>query len=212
MRLVVLGATGGTGRALVRRALALGHHVTAAVRDPGRLPVRHDDLDVRTPDFADPEGMAELLRGEDAVLSALGPRGRRDAGVVAPLTGVLASAAGLAGTRRLLVVSASPVGDAPADESPAHRLLVTPLVRRVFRTVYADLAAAERLLAGSPGLDWTVVRPPRLLDGPGTGEYRVRIGGSLPRATSIDRADVARAMLSFITDERTFRQVVGIAR
>ncbi|MGV2384938.1 MAG UNVERIFIED_CONTAM: NAD(P)H-binding protein, partial [Thermobifida fusca] len=84
-----------------------------------------------------------------------------------------------------------------------------PLVRLAFAPQYADLAEMEEELAAS-GLDWTVVRPPRLLDGPGT--YRSALGSNVPNGTSITRADLARALLDMLTNDATVGQVVGVAQ
>ncbi|MER5423861.1 NAD(P)-dependent oxidoreductase [Streptosporangium roseum] len=78
MRLTVFGATGGTGRHLVRQALDAGHEVTAVVRDPARLPIDHPALDIVVADIFDAVSLKPTLDGHDAAVSVLGPRGRTD--------------------------------------------------------------------------------------------------------------------------------------
>ncbi|MGX2996705.1 NAD(P)-dependent oxidoreductase [Streptomyces sp. JNUCC 64] len=213
MRITVFGATGGVGREVVRRGLVLGHHVTAVVRDPARLTVTADGadgvLEVVGSDLTDPDGVRTAVAGRDAVLSALGPRDRRDPGVTARLTRAVLTAMAAEDVRRLLVVSASPLGTAPPGEPLTDRVLGA-VVNRVFRSAYDDLRAMEAALAASTA-EWTAVRPPRLLDGPGTGGYRTSVGGNPPSARSIRRADVAHAMLALIDDRATVRQAVGVA-
>jgi uncharacterized protein YbjT (DUF2867 family) len=85
-----------------------------------------------------------------------------------------------------------------------------PIVNRVFAANYADLEVMERDIAAS-ALTWTVVRPPRLTDRP-LGEYRIVIGGNVPRARFVSRADVAHLMLAVLDDDRARDTVVGIAR
>jgi len=209
MNLTVFGATGGIGREIVRQALDAGHRVTAVVRDPARLGVTGDALEVFPADLTDPERLRAAVAGRDAVLSGLGPRSRKDAGVAARLTGAVLRAMEAEGVRRLLVVSAAPVGPAPQDDGILDRVVLS-LVSAVLKDVYADLRAMEAELAGS-GTDWTSVRPPRLQDKPLTGRYRTVVGG-FPRAGRfIARADVAHAMLSMIDDEETVKQGVGVA-
>ncbi|MFG3100225.1 NAD(P)-dependent oxidoreductase [Streptomyces sp. NPDC048182] len=209
MNLTVFGATGGIGRRLVRQALDAGHRVTAVVRDPARLEVTGGALEVVRADLTDPEPLRAAVAGRDAVLSGLGARARKDAGVASRLTRTVLGAMEAEGVRRLLVVSAAPVGPAAEGEGALDRAMLR-VVSAVLRDVYADLRAMEAELARS-STDWTSVRPPRLQDKPLTGRYRTVVGG-FPRAGRfIARADVAHAMLSMIDDGATVKQGVGVA-
>ncbi|MGW2177261.1 NAD(P)-dependent oxidoreductase [Streptomyces sp. NPDC001732] len=210
MRITVFGATGGVGREAVRQAVAAGHEVTAVVRDPARLPVPLSDVRVCTVErLDDPEVLREAVAGRDAVLSALGSRTRRADGVAERLTGSVLAAMEAAGTRRLLVVSAAPVGPRAADDPLLDRL-VRKGIGAVLKEVYADLARMEAALARS-ATDWTSVRPPKLTDGPLTGKYRTVVGGAPRSGRTISRADVAHAMLALIDDPAAVRQGVGVA-
>jgi uncharacterized protein YbjT (DUF2867 family) len=127
----------------------------------------------------------------------------------------------LAAVRRLLVISASPVGPVatphrpgsggrdPGDD-PVMRHLLGPVIRRVLPGVYRDLAAMEDLLHLGD-LDWTAVRPPQLTDGPLTGVYRTAIDANLPGGRKISRADVAHLMLDVLRRAETYRHTVGVA-
>ncbi|MEU7579689.1 NAD(P)H-binding protein [Streptomyces sp. NPDC041068] len=209
MKLTVFGATGGVGQEIVRQALTAGHQVTAVVRDPARFTVTGKGLEVFPADVRDPEALRAAVAGRDAVLSGLGARTRADTGVVTELTRSVVRAMDAEGVRRLVVVSAGPVGPQPAD-SPLFDRALRVVIGMIFKGVYADLTVMEADLAGS-ATDWTSVRPPRLLDKPLTGTYRKVVGG-FPRAgRTIARADVAHAMLGVINDPATVKQGVGIA-
>ncbi|MFD3520887.1 NAD(P)-dependent oxidoreductase [Streptomyces sp. NPDC058653] len=210
MKLTVFGATGGVGREIVRQGLAAGHHVTAVVRDPARLDVTGDRLDVFTASaFDDPGSLRAAVAGRDAVLSGVGPRGRKDAGIAAPVTRSILAAMDAEGVRRLLVVSAAPVGEVPADE-PLVGKMAMGMVKVVLKPVYADLARMEEELTRS-GTDWTSVRPPQLLDRPVTGVYRAVVGANPRGGSKIGRPDLAHAMLAMIDDPATVKQPVGVA-
>ncbi|MFI6512643.1 NAD(P)-dependent oxidoreductase [Streptosporangium sp. NPDC050855] len=212
MKLTVCGATGGTGQEVVRQALEAGHEVTAVVRDPARLPGDLAGARVVTADVTDPRSLRPAIEGRDAVLSGLGARsrGQAKAGVAAPVTrGILAAMAGC-GVRRLVVVSAAPLGTSPPGEPFLDRRILTPLVRAVLSPVYDDLRAMERAIAESD-TDWTVLRPPRLLNGPVTGRYRLAVGSGVRAGRTIARADLAHAMLAVLDDPATVRRTVGIA-
>ncbi|MFD9910804.1 NAD(P)-dependent oxidoreductase [Streptomyces sp. NPDC059063] len=209
MKLTVFGATGGVGQELVRQGLAAGHKVTAVVRDPARFTVTGAGLEVFRADLTDVEALRGAVAGRDAVLSGLGARKRTDAGVAARLTRSVLKAMEAEGVRRLLVVSAGPLGRVPRDQPLLDRAFLAVL-NRVLKGVYDDLRAMEDELARS-ATDWTSVRPPKLLDKPVTGTYRTVVGGSVRKGRTLARADVAHAMLSMIDDGATVGQGVGVA-
>ncbi|MEU6928548.1 NAD(P)H-binding protein [Streptomyces sp. NPDC046374] len=209
MKLTVFGATGGIGREIVRQALASGHEVTAVVRDPAGFDVVGDRLEVFRSDLSDPEALRGAVAGRDAVLSGLGARSRADAGVAARLTRSVLRAMEAAGTRRLLVVSAAPVGPVPDGQAVVDKAMLA-IINSVLKDVYTDLRAMEAELAAS-ATDWTSVRPPKLTNKPLTGRYRSVVGGNPPRGRSLARADVAHAMLAMIDDPATVKQGVGVA-
>ncbi|MBO1334983.1 NAD(P)-dependent oxidoreductase [Streptomyces sp. VRA16 Mangrove soil] len=209
MKLTVFGATGGIGQEIVQQALDAGHEVTAVVRDPARFTVTGERLEVFRADLTDPEALRPAVAGRDAVLSGLGARKRSDAGVATRLTQAVLRAMEAEGTRRLLVVSAGPVGPQPADSPLADRLMMG-LVGAALKPVYVDLTAMEAELANS-ATDWTSVRPPRLQDKPLTGSYRKVVGGFPRSGRFISRADVAHAMLAMVDDPATVKQGVGVA-
>jgi putative NADH-flavin reductase len=200
--------------------LAAGHLVTAVVRNPSKLPA---DVGVVRLDLASPDGevLAATLRNVDAVISTVGPSRAAQAGIAARATAAITHAMAGAGVRRLVVISAAPVGVVPSSHRPhpprydpgddlLMRHLLSPLIRRVFGPVYTDLAAMEDLLRDG-SLDWTSIRPPRLTNGPFTGTYRTAIDRNLPHGLTISRPDVAHLMLTVLRQPQTVRHSVGVA-
>lgn len=176
MKITVFGANGGVARHAVEQMLRAGHEVTAVVRNPGTLSARPRLRVEVVPDPSQPRQLAAALRETDAVLSGVGPRSTRDGPIASRVTASIIAAMTEAGVRRLITVSAAPVGEMPADEGLFGRLVLYPIARTVLRTVFDDLARMEQEMWRS-GLDATSVRPPRLTNGPWTGKYRQRIGG-----------------------------------
>ncbi|MFD7322153.1 NAD(P)-dependent oxidoreductase [Streptomyces sp. NPDC059875] len=209
MKLTVFGATGGIGQEIVRQGLAAGHEVTAVVRDPARFTVTGERLEVHRADLTDPDALRGAVAGKDAVLSGLGARSRADAGVAAKLTRSVLAAMDAEGVRRLLVVSAAPLGPVPDGQSVLDKAVLA-IINSVLKDIYDDLRVMEGDLAAS-ATDWTSVRPPKLTDKPVTGRYRSVVGGTPPRGRSLARADVAHAMLAMIDDPATVGQGVGVA-
>ena len=220
MKLAIVAASGGIGQQLVTQAIVAGHDVTAVVRNPARV-----TADVRTVQVdmtaADPIALESAIGGSDAVLSGLGPRTMAEAGVVTPGTRAVIEAMVATGVRRIVVVSAAPIGTVPTPNRPhppkhdpgegvVMRYVLTPIVKKVLRGNYRDLALMEELLRDSH-LDWTAIRPPRLTDGPLTGTYRTAAGRNLRRGPLVSRADVAHYMLRVLDQPETIKQAIGIA-
>jgi putative NADH-flavin reductase len=219
MKLTIVAATGRIGHELVTQALAAGHDVTAVARRPRDLPaaVRAVTVDLAA---ADPGVLADAVAGADAVLSGLGPRSIRESGITTPGTRAIVTAMRATGVRRLVVVSAAPVStvaSAGNPNPPRHdpgegfvtRHVLTPMVKRILTQHYADLATMEDLLRDS-GLDWTVVRPPRLNDKPLSGRYRSAYGRNVRGGVSVGRADVAHLMLDLLNRPDSVGQAVGV--
>lgn len=213
MRLVVLGATGGIGRHVVTQALEAGHEVVALVRDPSGVPGSSDRLAVHKTDVMDPDALttelAEINPG--AVVSALGvrPPVKGPVSVCTDAMKALIPAMRATGVRRLLVVSAAGAYHEEAD-GPVTRYVAKPLLDRLLRYGFADTRASDSIVAATD-LDWTLVRPPRLLDKPLTKRYRVGGDRGLKKALNIHRADVAHYLLRALDDGSTFKKARVIA-
>jgi putative NADH-flavin reductase len=193
MKIAVLGATGRTGRLVVDELLRRGHTVVALVRDPAGAALP-DEVRLEAGDARDPAALQVLVAGTDAVISALGPvRGDRTLHrEVAPL---LREAARAAGVRRFVGVSAAGI-DVPGDAKSVRDRLVSTLMQRLGGDAAQDKADEYRQWADSD-LDWTLVRPPRLVDGPGTGRVEHSAHRSA-RRTKIARADLARFVVDCV--------------
>jgi putative NADH-flavin reductase len=208
MKLTILGATGGTGRQLVREAIGAGHEVTAIVRRPDAITDASPQLRVVRGDLLDSQWTGEGIEGADAVLSAIGATSRGPTTVYSAGTAAVLKAMDNAGVRRILVVTADPTG--PAKDRVGEAKIIHPILWQFLRGTYEDMRRMEQTLAASDA-DWTVFRPPRLTNGPVTGKARTAVGKFLPRSRVVSRADLATAMLAAINDPATVRQAVAIA-
>jgi putative NADH-flavin reductase len=206
MKLVVLGATGGTGLEIVRQAIEHGHSVTAFVRSPERLQPFLDRITVQPGDLLNSAELERVLKGHDAVVSGFGPRApvsKADANLLQQFAVALTRAMLQAGVRRVVVESVAFLFK-DSIIPPAYLF-----GRLLFPRIVADASAMERVFRESE-LDWTIVRPPRLTDAPFTGKYRAR-EGHLPRfGFAISRADVADFMLKAVENHVSSRKIVGV--
>lgn len=206
MQVAVIGASGRTGAELCRTLLARGHEVVAVVRDPARLTVPTQRVEV-----ADGRSAGELTAALDGVYAVgwcVGPGRETGPGVMTASIRATVTAMKAAGVPRLVAVTAS--GPFTAGDDLLMRYLIKPLVRRVLGPVWLDMVAAEREIRDS-GLDWTIVRPPRLLDGPARGRYRSRQELNVRWGFSIRRADLAQAMVDALVDPARSGRTVSVA-
>jgi putative NADH-flavin reductase len=201
------------------QAVRAGHQVTAVIRNPAGLstPVRHVTADLEDPDA---DALEAACADADAVLSALGPQAGSEEGITWRGTLAIVSAMQAVGARRLVTISAAPVGTVPSPgrpkpprhdpgDGPILRYVATPVIKAVLRAVYADLARMEDVMADS-GLDWTVLRPPQLIDKPLTGVYRTAMGRNVRGGVRISRADLAHLMLAVLDRPETIKQTIGV--
>lgn len=211
MKLTVFGATGGTGAEVVRQALEAEDDVLAVVRDPARLHMgASPHLRVVTADVMEPSAIQDAVAGSDAVISALGTRNpRAKTTVCADSARSIVTAMRAVGSRRLLVVSGT--GAVDDGDSALLRYIAKPIANLFLGHQFADFRAMEEIVRGS-GLDWTIVRPPRLTDKPFTGRYQVRRELNVRGSQVISRADLAAALLAFAGDTSSYRAAFGVAR
>jgi putative NADH-flavin reductase len=205
MKIIVFGATGGTGKLIVTQALAKGHSVTALVRNPEGLP-QDPHLRVVQGDVFDFATVVDAIRGHRAVLSALGARTLKKSDVLARAMPNILEGMRQEYVTRLIVLGAAGLDrDWGKYQNALTRMSLWMAKATMLKHPFIDQKAQERLLAASD-VDYTIVRTPRLIDGPFTGAYRVLPDALPPGALRVSRADVADFMLQQLTDPRFHRQ------
>jgi len=203
MNILIVGATRGIGRALLEQALASGHAVTALVRNPQRLAIQHEQLRVVKGDIRDPDSVAAAVRGQNAVCWAIGVKTPWDQpGVFSQGTKNLLQAMKQAGVKRLLCVTGIGAGESKGHGGFIYDSIVRPFL---FGSIYPDKDRQESLIKASD-LDWTIVRPGFLTNGPLTKRYRALTDLTRITAGWISRADVAHFMLKELESNQYLRQ------
>jgi len=249
LNLLIFGATGGTGKALVEQALAQGHIVTAFARNPAKVTTTHEHLRVAKGNILAYDSVETAMRGQNAALSALGIHVRaspliavviicqliaRFAGLTGPVgwlirivipllstrviyartttlsegTKNIVRAMEKAGVKRFVCESSLGIGDSKGKLGLLYNAVLIPLL---LRNIFLDKQAQETVIRESR-LDWIIVRPTRLTNGPGRGTYRhgPDIGSSL-KTLSVSRADVAEFMLKQLTEDIYLHKSPGLA-
>ena len=203
MRVVIFGATGKTGHHLVAQALSAGHEVRAFARDASRLPVRHERLQIVEGDVLDATSVEQAVTNTDAVSSVLGHTKTSPKDVQTVGTENIVGAMKKNGVRRLVSLTGAGVKD--EKDSPKLVDRVFGLLLKLLQPAVLEDAERQAEVIKASGLDWVIVRAPRLKDGPRTGEYRVGYVGE-DSGTTISRADVADFMLRQLIDDEYLRQ------
>jgi uncharacterized protein YbjT (DUF2867 family) len=191
-KILVLGATGGTGRLIVAQALARGYEVSALVRSPEKgkslMGAKLIIGDVR-----DEKALRGALKGQDAVVSALGTPASpfREVRLLSTATRALVNAMKAEQVSRLVCITGMGAGDSVGHGGFVFDRLIFPLL---LRKVYADKNRQEAIVRDS-GLDWVLVRPAVLNDKPGHDKVRALTDLSGYHGGTISRADVAKFVL-----------------
>lgn len=201
-KLAIFGATGKTGKHLVRQALEAGHEVTALARDPGKLGITGHHLKVVQGDALDPGAVERTVEGSDAVLNALGHVKGSPADLQVKFVGALLPAMNKHGVKRLVSLTGAGVAD-PKDQPKLVNNLIVFLLKRLNPAVLADGERHAELIRRS-NLEWVLVRGPMLTEAPRKGRYRVGSVG-VNTGTRISRADLADFMLKQVTDNSYVR-------
>ena len=208
MNVLVLGSTGGTGREILKQALDQSYVATAFVRDPGKLAIGHPHL--RVVRGSVPEDAAALegaVRSQDAVISALGKGNSLKSGnLMARSMPAIVAAMEKQRVRRFIFVSAFGVGDTIRDSPFLPRLMHRTLLAGLF----ADKLAGEQILRRS-SLDWTIVYPSILTNGPRASRYRAGERLEMQGLPRISRADVAEFVLRQLSDAAYVRKGVIVS-
>ena len=207
-RVLIVGATGGTGQQLVKQALERGYAVTAFVRDPSRLQVDHPQLTVVQGDVLDESSVEAAVRGQDAVLSALGHRRYfYPTRILSEGTRNILRAMETHGVQRLVCETSLGIGDSAGRMGLYYTLFVIPVILPFY---FWDKTRQEQMIAGS-NVEWVIARPGVLTNDDWRGGARHgREVGSFLLTVHISRADVADFMLNQLSSDTYLRTAPGV--
>lgn len=209
-KLIIFGATGGTGKEVVKQSLEKGYDVTVIVRNQSTLQLDHSNLRIVIGDVLQPDTFTEEITGKDAVISCLGI-GSSTKPTVVYSQGIknIITAMGHANITRLICISA---GALYINEKMGLfiQTLTRFVLQKIFRNLYADMRLMEKTLENTD-IDWTIVRPPMLKNSRLTKKFRIAIQSNIKHPFSISRADLAWYMISIIDVADTHKTKIEIA-
>jgi putative NADH-flavin reductase len=208
MNITLLGATGKLGQEILKQGLAEGHTIKALVRNPSKVEIQHDRLEIIKADVMhdDSVNIATLLAGSDAVISAIGTGYSLNiTKIYSEGTQKVVEAMEKANIRRLVVVSSC-----GTDPEPIEPWWYLWLVRRLLINVYIDMTRMEEHIIRKDNLEWVIVRPSQLTDGV-PKKYRVKLRHCPEGGYQISRADVASFMLKQIVEDTYLHKIAALA-
>ena len=206
MKVLVIGAAGKSGKAVVEQALANGHEVTAFVHKTEGY-VADSNVRVIAGDARDRSAMDSAMLGQDAVIDTIGGKlSFKTTTLEASAAATIVASMQSNGVRRLVVISVIGEGESVANTNWYERLFLSTLLR----TEMKDKAAMEAIVDAS-GLDWIILRAPFLSDDPATGNIHVFSAESGEVAHKLTRADLAAFMVGQVSSDEYLRKAVSIA-
>ena len=206
MKIIIFGSTGSIGTHLVKQSLEAGHIVTAFVRDPSKLQIKHSNLHTAQGDLMDAASVAKAVKGHDAVVCAIGSG--RKGNVRSQGTLHVIQAMEQTGVKRLVCETKLGAGESRGNLNFFWKYIMFGML---LREAYEDHEKQERYIMQS-NLDWTIVRPAAFTDGPHTGVYQHGFSATAKNVTlKISRADVADFMLKQLSDTRYLRKTPGLS-
>lgn len=212
MKIVVFGATGIVGKAVVDEALRKGHEVTVLTRDVRKVTTRHEHLHVVEGNVADKNVVSAVLKGKEAVIQTLGIGGKGDGkptSIVSEANKIIMTEMEQMNIKRLIAISVIGAGNSLTFLPWIYRKLVLPLFMKWFQAIIDDKNRMEPMIKKS-GLDWTIVRCTTVKERPATGKVNATLDGKGLKF-SISAADMAVFIVNQLTDSSFMRQAPTIS-
>jgi len=206
-KIVIFGATGGTGQELVKQALQANYKVTAFARSPEKLNVLDTNLNVIQGDVLNFEDVSKAVENQDIVLCSIGAPPSDKSGLRTKATINIMNAMEKQGMNRFICQSTLGIRDSKVFLPWYWNFIIVPLI---VKNAFKDHEIQESKIENSK-LDWTIVRPAGLTDGEITGQYKQNFDYPEKITLKISRADTAQFMLSQIDDNQYIHKKVGLS-
>ena len=200
MKLAIFGATGETGKQIVKQALEKGDKVIAYVRNPQKLNINHECLTIIQGELSEKTAIERSISGVDAVISVLGPRGGSKNKPITQGMQNIILAMGKHNVHRLIISSTLSLSD-PEDLPDFKSGILINLVKLINPAAYEEIINVGKVMQGS-NLDWTIIRLPLLNNNPKSGKIKVGYLGKNEVGLKISRADIADFMLKQVQDTK----------
>lgn len=208
-KIIVFGANGGTGKEVVKQALEMGYEVTAVVRNLNTFNQTHPFLNIIKGDVLQRENFEKKVIGKDAVISCIGSGSTKPTTIYSIGIENIITAMNATAVKRLMCISAGGLDVNPLNNF-IMRILTKNILQRILKEPYNDMRLMEQEVRASE-LNYTIVRPPRLINKPLTGIYRAKLNDNLKNTGSLARTDLAHYIVHHLEDTNTFKSTAHLS-
>jgi len=212
MKVVIFGATGFSGRAILKEALAQDHQVTILVRNKAAVSIINKNLNVIVGDVMDKKIIAEVLKNQDAVIQCLGINGKgngKPTSFISDATKVIVEAMEKQEVKRLIAMSNVGAGNSIAFQPWIFTKIILPFFMKWLEVIIDDKNRMEPIIINSR-LDWTIVRCPNIVDKPLKGSCNATLDGKGLKL-SVTLSDMAAFIVQQLTDNTFSKQTPCIS-
>lgn len=208
-KIIVFGASGGTGKEVVLQALEQGYGVTVILRNPSSFKIEHENLTIIKGDVLEPSTFKNEITPNSTVVSCLGIPKIQETTLYSQGIKNIVQIMKEGGAKRVISISSGAIST-PSGSSFIMSFLLKNILQRLYKPIYSDMQLMEDVLSNS-NLNWTVIGAPKLTNGKKTKKYRIITKQPLKNIPKISRADLADYIISHINDINTFKSRVEIA-
>lgn len=212
MKIIIFGATGFSGRAILEEAIKQGHEVTILVRDASKIQNRYNNINIVEGNVLDPEAVAFVLHHQEAVIQCLGVGGKGDGRpttFISDATNVIVNEMQKKNIKRLIAMSNVGAGNSVAFQPWFFNKIILPFFMKWLKVIIDDKNRMEPIIMNS-NLDWTIVRCPNIVDKPAKGKYNATLDGKGLKLT-ITLSDLSKCMVDQIKEMNFIKQAPCIS-
>jgi putative NADH-flavin reductase len=209
MKIVIFGASSKTGLLLVQQTIDAGHEVTAFAREPSKITIQDDHLNIIQGDALKPAQVSDSIQGQEAVLSLIGPTKGAPKNLTSECTRNILEGMQDHNVKRLVLTSVAGI-PTPNDETSGASKFIGSLLKIFLKDMFLDRENQLALLESSDR-EWVAIRLPRLTDDKPAGQYQLGFKNPGMRL-KISRANLAAAMLDQLSEDSYLRQAPIISQ
>lgn len=212
MKVIIFGATGFSGQAILVEALKQGHEVTLLVRDISKFQIEHKNLTIFEGNVLDPQTVASVLQNQEAVIQCLGVGGKGDGKpttFISDATKVIVEEMQKQNIKRLIAMSNVGAGNSIAFQPWFFTKFILPYFMKWLKVIIEDKNRMEPIIMNS-NLNWTIVRCPNIVDKPSKGTCNATLDGKGLKLT-ITLTDLSRFMVDQLKQTTFIKQAPCIS-